>query len=210
MAANFGTTLAANGLWREITTWGFRIKNGLFSVNPYVCWSFSLDSYLRRWELLQAGDCQVGNWHVNCQHYSYYYYQIQTSGQSNLTKMPHRRRTWTVKSYCPDGASVHHLLPWAHVARNSNTIESVGLWRCPIMTILLRKWCHNNKHFAELVGRHDGKQLAQIRHQETTSLSPYVEELSSCWDGRPFGHNRHGPKMGRGCCGGLGPHWVPI
>jgi len=32
------------------------------------------------------------------------------------------------------------------------------------------------------------------------------QQLSSCWDGRPFGHNRHGPKVGRGCCGGLGPH----
>jgi len=36
----------------------------LFSVNPYVCWSLSLDSYLRRSKLLQAGDCQVGNCHV--------------------------------------------------------------------------------------------------------------------------------------------------
>jgi len=34
----------------------------------------------------------------------------------------------------------------------------------------------------------------------------YIQELSSCWDGRPFGHNRHGPKVRRGCCGGLGPH----
>jgi len=42
MATNFGTTLAVNGLGREITTWGFRIKDGLFSVNPYVCWSLSL------------------------------------------------------------------------------------------------------------------------------------------------------------------------
>jgi len=24
------------------------------------------------------------------------------------------------------------------------------------------------------------------------------QELSSCWDGRPFGHNRHGPKSGEG------------
>jgi len=32
-ATNFGTALAANGLWREITTWCFRI-NGLFSVTP--------------------------------------------------------------------------------------------------------------------------------------------------------------------------------
>jgi len=22
-----------------------------------------------------------------------------------------------------------------------------------------------------------------------------IQELSSCWDGRPFGHNRHGPKV---------------
>ena len=44
IATNFGTTLTANGLRREITTWGFRIKDGLFSVNPCVCWSLSLDS----------------------------------------------------------------------------------------------------------------------------------------------------------------------
>ena len=25
-------------------------------------------------------------------------------------------------------------------------------------------------------------------------------ELSSCWDGRPFGHNSHGLKSGGGCC----------
>jgi len=35
---------------------------------------------------------------------------------------------------------------------------------------------------------------------------PYVEqELSSCWDGRPFGHNRAWAESGEGCCGG----WVP-
>jgi len=27
---------------------------------------------------------------------------------SNLTKRPHRRRTWTVQSYSPGGAYVHH------------------------------------------------------------------------------------------------------
>jgi len=27
-----------------------------------------------------------------------------------------------------------------------------------------------------------------------------VQELNSCWDGRPFGHNRHGPKSGRLLC----------
>ena len=34
-----------------------------------------------------------------------------TSGQNNLTEVPHRRRTWTVQSYSPGGASVHpHLI----------------------------------------------------------------------------------------------------
>jgi len=38
-----------------------------------------------------------------------------------------------------------------------------------------------------------------------------IQELSSCWDGRPFGHNRHGPKSGGLLCPfpwgrELGPH----
>ena len=45
MATNFGTTLTVNGLGREITAWGFRIMDGLFSVNPKSLWSLSLDSY---------------------------------------------------------------------------------------------------------------------------------------------------------------------
>ena len=35
---------------------------------------------------------------------------MMTSGQSNLTKMPHRSRTWTVQSYSLGGASVRHRL----------------------------------------------------------------------------------------------------
>jgi len=31
----------------------------------------------------------------------------RTSGQSNMTKRPHRRRTWTVQSYSPGDANVH-------------------------------------------------------------------------------------------------------
>jgi len=40
-----------------------------------------------------------------------------------------------------------------------------------------------------------------------------IQELSSCWDGRPFGHNTNGPKIGgsRPLCpfplGGAGPIW---
>jgi len=37
------------------------MKVDLFSVNPYVCWLLFLDSYLRRSQVLQAGECQVGN-----------------------------------------------------------------------------------------------------------------------------------------------------
>ena len=45
-----------------------------------------------------------------------------TSGQSNLTKRPHRHRIWTVQWYSPGVASVHstqHMPPWA------NPLESV-------------------------------------------------------------------------------------
>jgi len=34
---------------------------------------------------------------------------VMTSGQSNLTKKPHRHRTCTIKSYLPGGANVHSL-----------------------------------------------------------------------------------------------------
>jgi len=39
----------------------------------------------------------------------------------------------------------------------------------------------------------------------------WKQKLSSNWDGRPFGHSRHGPKSG-GCCApfGEGESWVPI
>jgi len=38
----------------------------------------------------------------------------------------------------------------------------------------------------------------------TTSLAfgrPFVQQFSGCWDGRLFGHDRHRPKSGKGCCG---------
>jgi len=34
------------------------------------------------------------------------------------------------------------------------------------------------------------------------STCRWTEELSSSWDGRPFGHNKHGPKIG--ACAPLG------
>jgi len=49
---------------------------------------------------------------------------------------------------------------------------------------------------------------AEIAYRVTINLNvtSVKQELSSCWDGRPFGHNRQRPKVGRGCCGRLGPH----
>jgi len=54
-----------------------------------------------------------------------------------------------------------------HFSRYSNKLNQLLQENIHITTILLRKWCHNNKHFAE---------LAHIRHryEEITSLSPYV------------------------------------
>jgi len=37
----------------------------------FLCKGWFVFSHLWRSELLQAGDCQVGNWHVNCQHSSF-------------------------------------------------------------------------------------------------------------------------------------------
>jgi len=44
------------------------------SVSIHVCCSYI---ELSRSKLHKTGDLQVGNWHVNCQHSSYYYYYIQ-------------------------------------------------------------------------------------------------------------------------------------
>ena len=37
-----------------------------------------------------------------------------------------------------------------------NKIESVGVRKCPVITVLLRKCCHNNKHSTDLAP-HGGK-----------------------------------------------------
>ena len=44
------------------------------------------------------------------------------------------------------------------------------------------------------------------RRAASRQTAKFKQEISSCWDGRSFGHNRHEPKVGRGCCGVLGPH----
>jgi len=48
----------------------------------------------------------------------------QTSGQSNSTKRPHRRRTWRVQSYSPGGASVHRYLIHASLDAPESTTQN--------------------------------------------------------------------------------------
>jgi len=38
--------------------------------------------------------------------------------------------------------------------RYVNKMESVGLRKCPCYHFLIKKWCHNNKHFSELAPHH--------------------------------------------------------
>jgi len=69
MATNFETALAANWLWRETTTWCFRINDGLFSVNPA---SVGRSLWIRSCGHRNCFRRATGNWHVNCQHSSFF------------------------------------------------------------------------------------------------------------------------------------------
>ena len=66
------------------------------------------------------------------------------------------------------------------LSRYSNEIESVGLAleNVLIITVLLRKCCHSNKHFAELAPHRGGK-TAGVAY--ITSLSPYVYFSFTLW-----------------------------
>jgi len=58
-------------------------------------------------------------------------------------------------------------------------------------------WCSNNNIFI-FIHRSSKKYI---------KLQQLQQELSSCWDGRPFGRDRHGPKSGEGLLWGtLGHH----
>jgi len=51
-----------------------------------------------------------------------------TSDQSNLTKRPHDRRTWTVQTYSPDGANVqrHLIMSFGHSLVHNPKGVSIG------------------------------------------------------------------------------------
>jgi len=51
----------------------------------------------------------------------------KTSGQSNLTKRQHRRRTWTVQSYSPGCANV---LSWSWTHPSPHTKRHLGWFSC--------------------------------------------------------------------------------
>jgi len=53
------------------------------------------------------------------------------------------------------------------------------------------------------------KEQHQEQQQQHIGCKRKLQELSSFWDGRPFGHNRHGPNSG-GCCAPFWGSWVPI
>jgi len=51
---------------------------------------------------------------------------IIISGQNNLTKRPHRRRTWTVQSYSPCGANVHPHLTHASLGPSKSIRQTAS------------------------------------------------------------------------------------
>jgi len=51
---------------------------------------------------------------------------LKTTGQSNFTKRPHRRRTWTVQSYSPGCANMHSRLIHAFLDQPESTSETAS------------------------------------------------------------------------------------
>ena len=91
-----------------------------------------------------------------------------------------------------------------------------GVWSTLQISTGFASWQHYCMHSSRgrhlyLAGRPSRWALAHISSfkftdQMTFMVNTYKQELSSCWDGRPFGHNRHGPKSGEGL---LWAAWVP-
>jgi len=61
-----------------------------------------------------------------------------TRGRSNLTKRPHRRRTWTVQSYSPNGANVHPYL--IHASLNPPESTSTMVSRLVLLVDLSKRF----------------------------------------------------------------------
>ena len=115
--------------------------------------------------------------------------------------------------------SYYAKLSGEDLSRYSNKIESVGLRKCPhydIISILLRKWCHNNKHFSELAPHH-GEKTADIdtvwRNSIDVTLciskTPFTRYnrlsnwLYNRFDNRLYRVNKHSTGCQFGCQTGL-------
>ena len=86
---------------------------------------------------------------------------IITSGESNLTKRPHCRRTWTIQSHspgCTNVLTIQNMLPWTHPqlhihrfsyfctahGRESNMVLFAVVCCClrdPCLSALYVPWC---------------------------------------------------------------------
>jgi len=108
MATNFGNTLAANGLWREITTWGFRIKDSLFSVHLLV----ALSGFVVTAIGIASGG-RLSGWELNhnCQHSSFSFFFPSTDFSTSLGRFSRNSAT-------------RRGVSW-------NSLSPVGVFICP-------------------------------------------------------------------------------
>ena len=76
IATDFWTTIAVNGLWREITTWRLVIQ-GWLVFSQWLCLLVACSAFLT----LQAGDSQVIGW---CQGTMYYMGMQMSQWEGNI------------------------------------------------------------------------------------------------------------------------------
>jgi len=134
--------------------------------------------------------------------------------------------------YRPRLASIYETRRWMNLMHEDSGVETGGSGAsmnrgirapgAPLGTKILRKkirgvYLQLNRIATNLVSTaHTGlfsflfpEQLMTQSDCDFQLQDQVMQELSSCWDGRPFGHNRRGPKSGGYCAhfpGGLGPH----
>jgi len=72
-----------------------------------------------------VNNCKIYSWSYN-NTLDYLVTEVDTSEQRNLTKTPHRSRTWTVQSYSPGGANVMHIhLIMLHLTHSQTASRSL-------------------------------------------------------------------------------------
>jgi len=86
----------------------------------------------------------------------------------------HHRNPWP--QYNLYAVGQHGVLCQVKWWRFGTLFESVGFKNVRIITILLRKWCHNNKHFSELATHH-GRKTAGIDMVGPTKKSHHCHPM---------------------------------